>query len=113
MVSAFAAGNEVVLGQIKTARKSNEITVIPKLLKLLGIRGCLITIDAMGCQTKIAKQVVDGGGDYLLAVKGNQPKLLAAIDKVISIGKLESATENVLSQTEKGQGRKETDHHMI
>jgi predicted transposase YbfD/YdcC len=113
MVSAFAAGNEVVLGQIKTDRKSNEITAIPKLLKLLDIRGCLITIDAMGCQTKIAKQVVDGSGDYLLAVKGNQPKLLAAMDKVFSIGKLESAEENVLSQTEKGHGREETRHHMI
>jgi len=113
MVSAFAAGNEVVLGQIKTDRKSNEITAIPKLLKLLDIRGSLITIDAMGCQTKIAKQVVDGGGDYLLAVKGNQPKLLAAMDKVFSISKLESATENVLSQTEKGHGREETRHHMV
>jgi predicted transposase YbfD/YdcC len=113
MVSAFAAGNEVVLGQIKTDRKSNEITAIPKLLKLLDIRGCLITIDAMGCQTKIAKQVVDGAGDYLLAVKGNQPKLLAAMNKVFSISELESATENVLSQTEKGHGREETRHHMV
>jgi predicted transposase YbfD/YdcC len=113
MVSAFSAGNEVVLGQIKTDRKSNEITAIPKLLKLLDIRGCLITIDAMGCQTKIAKQVVDGAGDYLLAVKGNQPKLLAAMNKVFSISELESATENVLSQTEKGHGREETRHHMV
>lgn len=113
MVSAFSAGNEVVLGQIKTDRKSNEITAIPKLLKLLDIRGCLITIDAMGCQTKIAKQVVDGSGDYFLAVKGNQPKLLAAMNKVFSISKLESATENVLSQTEKGHGREETRHHMV
>jgi predicted transposase YbfD/YdcC len=113
MVSAFAAGNEVVLGQIKTDRKSNEITAIPKLLKLLDIRGCLITIDAMGCQTKIAKQVVDGAGDYLLAVKGNQPKLLVAMNKVFSISELESATENVLSQTEKGHGREKTRHHMV
>jgi predicted transposase YbfD/YdcC len=54
-------------------------------------------IDAMGCQTKIAKQVVDESGDYLLVAKGNQPKLLAAMDKVFSIGKLQLAEENVLS----------------
>lgn len=113
MVSAFAAGNEVVLGQITTDQKSNEITAIPKLLQLLDIRGCLITIDAMGCQTKIAKKIVDGGGDYLLAVKGNQPRLLEAINEIFSIPKLEAASDNVLTQTEKGHGREETRHHMI
>ena len=55
MVSSFSSANSVVLGQVKTSDKSNEITAIPKLLDLLDIRGCLITIDAMGCQTKIAK----------------------------------------------------------
>jgi predicted transposase YbfD/YdcC len=64
-----------VLGQQKTADKSNEITAIPELLRLLDIRGATVTIDAMGCQTKIASTIIDGGADYLLAVKDNQPTL--------------------------------------
>ena len=59
MVSAFSAANNVVLGQLKTNEKSNEITAIPELLELLEIRSCLITIDAMGCQREIAKKIVD------------------------------------------------------
>ncbi len=72
MVSAFATANELVLGQIKINDKSNEITAIPELLDLLEIRGCLITIDAMGCQRDIAKKIVDKGADYLLAVKATR-----------------------------------------
>ncbi len=59
MVSAFSAANQVVIGQVKTSEKSNEITAIPELLKLLDIRGCLVTIDAMVCQRDIAKRIVD------------------------------------------------------
>jgi predicted transposase YbfD/YdcC len=65
-----------VLGQLKTADKSNEITAIPELLRSLDLRGATVTIDAMGCQTEIAQTIRDGGGDYLLAVKENQPALL-------------------------------------
>ena len=79
MVSAFAAENRLVLGQVKTDEKSNEITAIPELLALLDIKGCLVSIDAMGCQTGIASTIVKGGGDYLLAVKGNQPTLHNAV----------------------------------
>lgn len=75
MVSAWATVNELVLGQVKVYDKSNEITVIPALLALLDITGCIVTIDAMGCQTKLARQIVDQGGDYLLAVKKNQGNL--------------------------------------
>lgn len=75
MVSAWASANHVVLGQRKVDEKSNEITAIPELLRLLEIRGCLVTIDAMGCQTDIARQIVGQGGDYLLALKGNQEHL--------------------------------------
>lgn len=75
MVSAWATANELVLGQVKVNDKSNEITAIPALLALLDITGCIITIDAMGCQTEIARQIVDQGGDYLLAVKKNQGNL--------------------------------------
>jgi predicted transposase YbfD/YdcC len=75
MVSAWATVNELVLGQVKVYDKSNEITVIPALLALLDITGCIVTIDAMGCQTKLARQIIDQGGDYLLAVKKNQGNL--------------------------------------
>lgn len=75
MVSAWSVANRLVLGQVKTDEKSNEITALPELLRLLTIAGCLVTIDAMGCQTAIAKQIVDQGGDYMLAVKRNQGQL--------------------------------------
>lgn len=75
MVSAWSAENRLILGQVKVDDKSNEITAIPKLLTLLVIKGCLVTIDAMGCQTEIAEQIVKQGGDYLLAVKKNQKHL--------------------------------------
>ncbi len=71
-VSAFATANGVIMGQLKTENKSNEITAIPKLIDLLDIKGCLVTLDAMGCQTKIAKKIIAQGGDYLLSVKENQ-----------------------------------------
>jgi predicted transposase YbfD/YdcC len=75
MVSAWAAANHISLGQVVTDAKSNEITAIPKLLELLEISGSLVTIDAMGCQTEIAKTIVAQAADYCLAVKGNQPTL--------------------------------------
>lgn len=78
-VSAYLTEAGVVLGQTKTGAKSNEITAIPELLRLLDLRGATVTIDAMGCQTEIAKVIVTGGGDYLLAVKENQPSLHADI----------------------------------
>lgn len=75
MVSAWATANHISLGQVATDAKSNEITAIPKLLEMLEIEGALLTIDAMGCQTAIAEQIVDAKADYVLAVKGNQPTL--------------------------------------
>ena len=74
-VSAWLSDEGLVLGQVKTAKKSNEIKAIPELLKLLDIRGSTITIDAAGCQTKIASSIVEADAHYLLAVKDNQPKL--------------------------------------
>ena len=79
LVSAWATANCLSLGQVAVAEKSNEITAIPQLLELLDIRGALVTIDAMGCQKEIAARIVDGGGDYVLTVKDNQPSLLTAI----------------------------------
>ena len=75
MVSAWSVENKLVLAQEKTDEKSNEITAIPKLLRKLDLKGCIVTIDAMGCQTAIAEQIVESGGDYLLALKGNQGQL--------------------------------------
>jgi predicted transposase YbfD/YdcC len=75
MVSAFAARQRLVLGQVKVAEKSNEIIAIPKLLEMLDIEGAVVTIDAMGCQREIAKKILAGKGDYVLALKGNQGTL--------------------------------------
>ena len=75
MVSAFAARQRLVLGQVKVAEKSNEIVAIPKLLDMLVIEGAIVTIDAMGCQRDIAQKILDKGGDYVLALKGNQNSL--------------------------------------
>jgi predicted transposase YbfD/YdcC len=76
MVSAWCHNNELVLGQIKTDAKSNEITAIPKLLELLDIKGSTITIDAMGCQKEIAQKILDEGADYIFGLKGNQGNTL-------------------------------------
>jgi len=81
LVSAWAAKQGITLGQVATDQKSNEITAIPKLLELLELHGAIVTIDAMGCQKKIAQKIVQGGGDYVLAVKDNQPTLHAAIQQ--------------------------------
>jgi predicted transposase YbfD/YdcC len=72
MVSAWAAGPRLVLGQLKTAEKSNEITAIPALLALLELKGCIVTIDAMGWQQEVAAQIIARGADYVLSLKGNQ-----------------------------------------
>lgn len=80
LVSAWACANRLVLGQEATAEKSNEITAIPKLLSILDIRGCIVTLDAMGCQTGIAAQIIDQGGDYSLGLKGNQETPREAVE---------------------------------
>ena len=79
MVSAWANQAVLSLGQVKTQEKSNEITAIPRLLEMLELKGCIVTIDAMGCQEAIAEQIVEKGADYALAVKGNQKALYEAI----------------------------------
>lgn len=80
MVSAWSSANGIVLGQVQTDQKSNEITAIPKLLKMLDLEGCIVTIDAMGTQKEIAAQIVEQKADYLLPVKDNQPNLRADIE---------------------------------
>lgn len=87
MVSAWASHSRLVLGQRKVDDKSNEITAIPELLKVLDIQGCTVTIDAMGCQQQIAAQIREQGGDYMLAVKENQGKLHAKLVHLFSEAK--------------------------
>src|SRR5271157_2910868 len=77
IVTAFAAENDIILGQLKTAEKSNEITAIPELLSTLVLKGCIVTIDAMGCQTAIAQKIRDQKGNYVIGLKGNQGNLHA------------------------------------
>ena len=79
MVSAYLIDNGLTLGTIKVDDKSNEITAIPELIRALNLKGATVTIDAMGCQTQIAREIIDAGADYVLQVKGNQPKLEADI----------------------------------
>jgi predicted transposase YbfD/YdcC len=75
MVSAWASANKVVLGQLKTSEKSNEITAIPTLIELLELKGCIVTIDAMGCQKDITSKIIEAEADYVIGLKGNQEKL--------------------------------------
>jgi predicted transposase YbfD/YdcC len=82
MVSAWAATNRMVLGQLKVAEKSNEITAIPELIDALDIAGCIVTIDALGCQKEIASHIVEKDADYVLALKGNQEHLYDDVKQV-------------------------------
>jgi predicted transposase YbfD/YdcC len=111
LVSAWATANRVVLGQVATEAKSNEITAIPQLLELLMLKGAIVTIDAMGCQTKIAEQIIDQGADYVLALKGNQGTLAAEVEEAFidADAKDYRAVEtDVLETIERGHGRVET-----
>ena len=101
MVSAWATANELVLGQVKVDDKSNEIPAIPKLLQLLDVSGCLVTIDAMGTQTEIAETIFDQGGDYLLAVKENQGQLYENLERLFSIDEQEGFSDPGYSYTRK------------
>lgn len=84
MVSAWATANRLVLGQLKVDERSNEITAIPKLLEVLEIAGCIVTIDAIGCQKAIARKIIDTGADYVLTVKENHERLYAEIRELFN-----------------------------
>lgn len=90
MVDAWASENQLTLGQLKVDEKSNEITAIPKLLELLMLNGCIVTIDAMGCQTNIAEKIIVAGADYVLAVKENQGNLYRDIEYLFEVAHKES-----------------------
>lgn len=103
LVNAWCNDVELVLGQYRTEAKSNEITAIPQLLDLLSIEGCIITIDAMGCQKNIAEKIIDSKGDYILALKTNQSELF---EEASSLFKFLPVTHQ--EQVEKDHGRIET-----
>ncbi len=122
VVSAWAESNSLVLGQLKVTDKSNEITAVPELLRVLELSGCIVTIDAMGCQRKIAKEVIEADADYVLALKGNQETVhgevksfldatLAEVQAPRPVGaKLSAAAVTLASYetVEKDHGRLET-----
>jgi predicted transposase YbfD/YdcC len=116
VVSAWATEQHVLLGQVSTDAKSNEITAIPKLLELLDLHGALVTIDAMGCQKAIAQQIVEQGGDYVLTVKANQEHLLediqATVEKALE-GTLPAEVVQEYSKSESGHGRQEQRSYVV
>lgn len=119
MVSAWAQANSLVLGQVKVDDKSNEITAIPILLKLLDIEGCIVTIDAMGCQTAIATAIYEGGADYVLGLKGNQGTMHQDVQAIFeeATGAIGSEFKGISHQAqetvEKGHGRIETRRYWL
>lgn len=116
MVSAWSSANRLILGQVKVDDKSNEITALPKLLALLVIKGCLVTIDAMGCQTEIAEQIVSQEGDYLLSVKKNQKHLYEDIEYLFKHAKDDNFQEEGFEKVKlvnSGHGRVETRHCQV
>lgn len=110
LVSAWATQASLTLAQVAVDGKGNEITAIPQLLALLDLDGALVTIDAIGCQKAIAQQVVAGGGDYVLAVKGNQERLLEDIQETVARGldgELRAGAVRTFTAREEGHGRRE------
>lgn len=120
LVSAWARSNRLTLGQVKVDGKSNEITAIPELLRLLHLKGCIVTIDAMGTQKEIAELICEKGADYVLALKDNQPNLKAEVEGIFAAecaaqkeeqkSKKQSSPKaaDVFETSESGQGRVET-----
>jgi predicted transposase YbfD/YdcC len=109
MVSAFAARQRLVLGQVKVADKANEIVAIPKLLDMLAIEGAIVTIDAMGCQRAIAKKIVEQKADYILALKGNQGTLLEDVEVFVAEQKANNFKDTTITRAETVDG----DHGRI
>ena len=116
LVSAWASEHGLALGQVATEEKSNEITAIPERIEKIDVKGAIVTIDAMGCQKGIAEKIVAGQGDYVLAVKENQPKLVQAIQAVFS-GPLENDLQHVPHRRhetrETGHGRTDERYYYL
>lgn len=116
MVSAFAARQRIVLGQVKVNEKSNEIVAIPALLDMMSIEGAVVTIDAMGCQRNIARKIIDKKADYILALKGNQTKLREDVEIFVDEQKplqYKDATISTHETTDADHGRVETRKYTV
>lgn len=116
MVSAWANELGMVLGQIKTEEKSNEITAIPKLLDMLELRGCIVSTDAMGCQTAIAKQIVDKDADYIFSLKGNQGDLERSVELGFEIAEaknFDGISFETHEESGTAHGRRETRKYWV
>lgn len=116
MVSAWAQENHMVLGQVKVDDKSNEITAIPVLLQLLDLEGCIVTIDAMGCQKEIATAITERGGDYVLALKGNHSVLHQDVITTFNEGMdthFKGISHQAHETVEKGHGRIERRRYFL
>lgn len=116
LVSAWACDARLTLGQIATEAKSNEITAIPLLLELLNLKGTTVTIDAMGCQKEIAAKIVDGEGDYVLALKDNHPTLCQAVEEEFSTAmQADTRPRNMRRQitVETNRGREERRQYFV
>jgi predicted transposase YbfD/YdcC len=116
IVSAWASEHGIALGQVATEEKSNEITAIPLLLKQIELKKAVVTIDAMGCQKDIARDIVDGGGDFVIAVKDNQPKLSEAIGALVMEhleGDLKGLKHRSHETKEHGHGRRDDRSYFV
>ena len=114
MVSAWAADMGLLLGQCKVDGKSNEITAIPELLRLLHLKGCIVTIDAIGCQKSIAQQLHEHGADYVLSLKGNQRHMHAVVRKHFEVqDSQERFEENTYTESCSGHGRQELRSYLL
>jgi len=112
MVSAFVSqgGNRLVFGQIAVADKSNEITAIPKLLELIDLKGAVVTIDAIGCHREVTGKIIEGGGDYVLPVKGNQPALRQKVEALLNeaaLGGIQGLQVGFFQHEKESHGRQE------
>lgn len=116
-VCAWATNQRLVLGQVKVEKKSNEITAIPALLKVLELNGSIVTIDAMGCQRSIVKSIVEQGGNYIITLKNNQPLLYAKVKELFEKAmrnKYSGFTHTAYStKKESNHGRSEIRHHLM
>ena len=116
MVSAWATRNKLVLGQVKVDKKSNEITAIPELLKVLELSGCIVTIDAIGCQKEIVKLIIQQNADYVIALKKNQGNLYDEVEKLFSSGiatRFEGIAHSTYKTEETGHGRHEIRNYVM
>jgi predicted transposase YbfD/YdcC len=107
LVSAWASANHVFLGQVAGPKGSNELGALPKLLELLDLHGAIVTLDALGCQKEIVAQIVDQGGDYVIAVKGNQEKLEAAVHAILGAALEANTAMPTITRLEETHGRQE------